>query len=130
LCYDLNVTTKEEHDSRGERLTTGGGILGSIKMRVADAIGATRQRVDLFQADVEHRLFRILGMLIWGAIAIVSLSFGVALAVLTMIFGFHLSPKYAFGIPAIMFLVIGTVAAIMFRVRKASKYRPEKHAPR
>jgi len=129
LCYDGNVSTKEE-SSRGERLSAGGGILGSIKTRVADAIGATRSRVDLFQADVEHRLFRLLGMLIWGAIAIVSLSFGVVLAVLTMIFGFHLSPKYAFGIPAILFLVVGAVAAIMFRIRKASRYRPEKHRSR
>jgi uncharacterized membrane-anchored protein len=61
-------------------------------------------------------------MLIWGAIAIVCLSFGVVLAVLTMIFGFHLPPKYAFGIPALVFLVVGAIAALMFRVKKASKF--------
>jgi hypothetical protein len=65
-------------------------------------------------------------MLIWGAIAIVSLSFGVVLAVLTMIFGFHLPPKYAFGIPALLFLTVGALAALMFRVKKASKFHAEK----
>ena len=120
------MTTHKEHPEE-ERV----GLLGSIKARVAEAIGATRSRVDLFQADVEHRLFRILAMLIWGAIAIVSLSFGVVLAVLTMIFGFHLSPKYAFGVPALLFLAVGAIAAIMFRVKKASKFHPEKqHRPR
>ncbi len=98
------------------------GIIASIKNKIADAIGATRSRVDNFQADVEHRLFRLLSMLIWGGIAIVSLSLGVVLAVLTLIFGFHIPPKYAFGIPALLFLTVGVVAVIIFRVKKASKF--------
>ena len=108
------------------------GILGAIKDRAAEALGATRQRVDLFQADVEHRLFRLIAMLIWGAIAFTCLSLGLLFAVLTIIFGFDLPPKYVFGIPALLFLGVGVVGAIMFRVKKASKFehdKPTKRAP-
>ena len=87
-------------------------------------------RVDLFQADVEHRLFRLLAMLIWGAIAFTCLSLGLVFAVLTIIFGFDFSPKYAFGIPALLFLGVGLVGAIMFRVKKASKFDRDKREKR
>ncbi|HXV12969.1 MAG TPA: phage holin family protein [Candidatus Krumholzibacteria bacterium] len=121
---------EEEPRSRGERMTAGLGIIASIKEKLADALGATRSRVDVFQADVEHRLFRLLAMLIWGVVAFVSLSLGLLLAMLTVLFGFDLPPKYAFGIPALVFLAIGAVAVIMLRVKKASKYDREKHAKR
>jgi len=106
------------------------GVVGAMKDRLAEALGATRARVDLFQADVEHRLFRLLAVLIWGAIAFTCLSLGLVFAVLTIIFGFHLSPKYAFGIPALLFLGVGVIGAIMFRVKKASKYHRDKHGKR
>jgi uncharacterized membrane protein YqjE len=98
-----------------------GGIFGSIKNRFAEAIGATRTRVDLFQADVEQRLFRLLAMLLWSLVAFVCLSLGLTFAVLTIIFGFDLPPKYVFGIPALLFLAVGVFAAVMFRVKKESK---------
>ncbi len=75
-------------------------------------------------------MFRLLGMLIWGAIAFTCLSLGLVFAVLTIIFGFHLPPKYAFGIPALVFLGVGVVGAIMFRVKKASKLDREKRGKR
>ena len=128
-AYTLFVTRKT--DEIAERVSNrAGGIFGAIKDRAADALGATRTRVDLFQADVEHRLFRMLAMLIWGAIAFTCLSLGLVFAVLTIIFGFHLSPKYAFGIPALVFLVVGVVGAIMFRVKKASKFDRDKRGKR
>jgi len=99
-----------------------GNIFGSLKNKLAEVLGASRTRIDLFQADVEHRLFRMLAMLIWGAIAFACLSLGLLFAVLTIIFGFHLPPKYAFGIPAVLFLAVGLIGAIMFRVKKASKF--------
>ena len=98
------------------------GLVAQLKAKLADAIGTTRSRVDLFQADVEHRLFRLLAMLIWGAIAFTCLSIGLVFLVLTIIFGFNLPPKYVFGIPALLFLLVGVVGAIMFRVKKASKF--------
>jgi uncharacterized membrane protein YqjE len=107
-----------------ERSTRVGGIFAAIKNTVADAIGSTRTRVDHFTADVEHRLFRLIAMLMWSAIAFVCLSLGLGLAVLTIIFGFNLPPKYAFGIPALVFLGVGTLAIFMFRCRKASKPKP------
>lgn len=111
----MNVNAPQKDDRRI-------GIFSALKDRLADALGATRSRVDLFQADVEHRLFRMLAMLIWGAIAFTCLSLGLVFAVLTIIFGFHLPPKYVFGIPALLFIAVGLVGAIMFRVKKASKF--------
>jgi Putative Actinobacterial Holin-X, holin superfamily III len=98
-----------------------GGILGSIKNSLAEAIGATRTRVDHFQADVEHRLFRTLALLLWSVVAFVCLSLGVTFAVLTIIFGFGLPPKYAFGIPALLLLAVGAFAVVMLRLKKRSK---------
>ena len=102
------------------------GFVASIKNYVADAVGATRTRVDHFTADVEHRLFRLLAMLMWGAVAFVCLSLGLFLAMLTIVFGFDLPPKYALGIPALVFLGVGAIAAIMFRFKKASKPKAAK----
>ena len=106
------------------------GLVAQLKARLADAIGTTRSRVDLFQADVEHRVLRLLGMLIWGAIAFTCLSLGLVFAVLTIIFGFHLPPKYAFGIPALVFLGVGVVGAVMYKVKKASKLGRDKRGKR
>jgi uncharacterized membrane protein YqjE len=102
------------------------GFVATIKNYLADALGATRTRVDHFTADVEHRLFRLLAMLMWSAIAFVCLSLGLFFAMATIIFGFHLPPKYAFGIPALVFLVVGAIAVLMFRFKKASKPKSAK----
>jgi len=45
---------------------------------------------------------------------------------LTVIFGFHLPPIYAFGIPCLVFLVVGLVSAAMFLKTKRSR---RKHEP-
>jgi hypothetical protein len=82
------------------------GIIATIKNYLADALGATRTRVDHFTADVEHRMFRLLAMLMWSAVAFVCLSLGLTLAMLTVEFGFDLPPKYALGIPALLFLAV------------------------
>jgi hypothetical protein len=100
------------------------GIVATIKNYLADALGATRTRVDHFTADVEHRLFRLLAMLMWSAVALVCLSLGLFLAMLTVVFGFDLPPKYALGIPALVFLGVGAFAVVMFRFKKASKPKP------
>jgi uncharacterized membrane protein YqjE len=102
------------------------GIIATIKNYFADTLGATRTRVDHFTADVEHRVFRMLAMLMWSAIAFVCLSLGLTLAMLTVVFGFDLPPKYAFGIPALIFLAAGAFAVIMFHFKKASKSKPAK----
>ena len=122
--YSIFVTTNR--DEATSRL----GLVAQLKAKLADAIGTTRSRVDLFQADVEHRLFRLLAMLIWGAIAFTCLSIGLVFLVLTIIFGFDLPPKYVFGIPALLFMAVGVVGAIMFRVKKASKFDRDQQGKR
>ncbi len=102
------------------------GFFASIKNYVANTLGTTRARVDLFQADVEYRLLRLIAMIIWSLVAFVCLSLGLFFAVLTIILGFDLPPKYAFGIPALLFLVVGLVGVVMFRVKRASKFDPTK----
>ena len=69
-------------------------------------------------------------MLIWGAIAFTCLSIGLVFLVLTIIFGFDLPPKYVLGIPALLFLAVGVVGAIMFRIKKASKFDRDKRGKR
>jgi hypothetical protein len=46
---------------------------------------------------------------------------------LTIIFGFDLPPRYAFGIPALVLLAVGAFGVIMFRFKKASKFHSTKH---
>lgn len=100
------------------------GVFSTIKTYVAELVGTTRARVDHFTADVEHRMFRLLAMLMWSAIAFACLSLGLFFAMATVIFGFHLPPKYALGIPALVFLGVGAFAVLMFRFKKASKPKP------
>jgi len=97
------------------------GLVETIKAYAAGALGATRSRVDDFSAEVEFRTFRILWLIVWTLVAISSLSLAVALGVLTIIFGFHLPPKYMFGIPSLVFLVIAVVAMVMFQRTKHSR---------
>jgi len=102
-------------------LPSGGGIVDRIKGYVAKAIGTTRTRVDAFSADVEHRVLRLVGMIIWTLVAFICLSLGLLFAVLTIMFGFDLPPKYVFGIPAIIFLATGLLGLVMFKRKKSSK---------
>jgi hypothetical protein len=99
-------------------------IASQIKDYIAGAVGATRSRVDDFSAEVEHRAFRLLWMIVWGVVGTLSLGLAVAFAMLTVIFGFGLPPKYAFGIPALVFLLVGMAAAVMFQRAKSSRRGP------
>ncbi|HEU4363999.1 MAG TPA: phage holin family protein [Candidatus Krumholzibacteria bacterium] len=82
----------------------------AAKNWVADVIGTSRSRFDVFTSDVEERLFRFIARIVWTAIAFISLSLGLLLAMLTVVFGFDLPPRYALGIPAVVFLLVGLVA--------------------
>ncbi len=97
------------------------GFFDTIKSYFAGVIGTTRARVDDFSAEVEHRIFRIVAMVLWSLVAFASLSLGLGFAVLTVIFGFDLPPRYAFGIPAGIFLLMGLVAVVMLRRARSAK---------
>ena len=99
------------------------GILGTVKDYVVNVMGATRSRVEDFSAEVEHRVFRLVWMLIWTAAATVCLSFALMFGMLTVIFGLHLPPLYAFGIPMLVFLVVGLVSVLMLQRTRHSKSR-------
>lgn len=101
------------------------GMLETAKGYVANMLGATRAKVDDFSAEVEFRTFRMLWLTVWAIVGITSLWFGLLLGVLTIIFGFHLPPKYAFGIPSLTFFVVSLVALFMFQKTKRSQ---RKHA--
>lgn len=119
--------TQETHETGSGR----GGLFDRVKTFVADTIGATRTRVDNFSAEVEHRMFRMLAMVIWTAVAFACLSLGLTFAMLTVIFGFNLPPKYAFGVPAIVFLAVGLFAVLMFQRKKRSRpAAPGRHSGR
>lgn len=91
------------------------GFIDTIKSYFANAIGTTRARVDDFSAEVEHRIFRVVSMVLWSLVAFASLTLGLIFAVLLVIFGLDLPPRYALGIPAGIFLVMGLVAVVMLR---------------
>lgn len=93
---------------------------------IANVLGATRSRVEDFSAEVEYRTFRIVWLIVWALVGITSLWLAVTFAMLTVIFGFHLPPRYAFGIPSLTFLLLGLVAVVMFLKTKHSR---RKHPP-
>jgi len=104
------------------------GILDTVKTYAATIMGATRSKVDDISAEVEYRTFRILWMAVWGLAAITSLWFALLMGVLTIIFGFHLPPKYAFGFPALSFFLLSLVSFGMFQKTKRSRRKRERES--
>lgn len=94
------------------------GIFEKLKAQAASVIGTSRTRIDNFSSEIENRIFHFLAMLLLRLVLFVCLSLGLMFAMLTVIFGFHLSPRYAFGIPAAVFLLIGLVAFVMLKIKK------------
>ena len=102
------------------------GIVDTIKSYAASMLGATRTKVDDFSAEVEYRTFRIMWMAVWGLVGVTSLWLFLMLACLTVIFGFHLPPRYAFGVPALSFLLMSLVSFGMFEKTKRSRRKRER----
>ena len=102
------------------------GIVESAKSWIANALGATRSKVDDISAEVEYRTLRLVWMAVWGLVGIASLWLFLMLACLTVIFGFHLPPKYAFGVPALSFLLLTLVSFGMFQKTKRSRRKRER----
>src|SRR5262249_30172267 len=102
------------------------GIVDTVKGYAANVLGATRSKVDDFSAEVEYRTFRILWMAVWVLVAITSLWFALLLGVLTIIFGFPLPPKYAFGVPALSFFLLSLISLGMFQKTKRSRRKRER----
>jgi len=96
------------------------GLLDRLKAQAANVIGTSRTRIDNFSSEIENRIFHFLAMLLLRLVLFVCLSLGLLFAMLMVIFGFHLSPRYAFGIPAAVFLLVGLVAFVMLKVKKHS----------
>ena len=94
------------------------GIFERLKSQAASVIGTSRARIDNFSSEIEQRIFHFLAMLLLRLVMFVCLSLGLLFAMLTVIFGFNLPPRYAFGIPAAVFLLVGLVAFVVLRVRK------------
>jgi uncharacterized membrane protein YqjE len=96
------------------------GIFERLKSQAANILGTSRTRIDTFSADIEQRIFHFFMMLILRLVALVCLSLGFFLAMLTVVFGFDLPPRYALGIPAAVFLLVGVVAVIVVRHKRAT----------
>ena len=102
------------------------GILEAAKGYVVNVLGATRAKVEDFSAEVEYRTFRMLWLVVWALVGITSVWLAVMFAMLTVIFGFHLPPRYAFGIPCLTFLLVGLIAVFMFLKTKRSHRKHER----
>jgi hypothetical protein len=105
------------------------GILDTAKGYLVNVLGATRAKVEDFSAEVEYRTFRMLWLIVWAVVGVTSVWLAAMFATLTVIFGFHLPPKYAFGIPSLSFLLVGLIAAIMFQKTKRSHRKQERKQP-
>jgi uncharacterized membrane protein YqjE len=110
-----------------ERRASFRSFVEAAKNWAANAIGTSRTKLDVFTSDVEERLFRFIARIVWTAIAFVSLSLGLLLAMLTVVFGFDLPPKYALGIPAVIFLLVGLVAVWKKNRSSRPRRRSAKH---
>lgn len=97
------------------------GIADRIKGLLIGLLGATRDKVEEVSAEVQHRAFRLLWMIVWSLVGAVSLWLALCFAMLTVIFGFDLPPRYAFGIPALVFVLVGGVSVLMFLKAKSAK---------
>jgi uncharacterized membrane protein YqjE len=104
------------------------GLLETIKGLIVNVMGTTRNRVEDFSAEVQHRALRILSLAIWTVVGATSLWLALCFAMLTVIFGFGLPPKYAFGIPALVFLVVGLASLVMFKRAKQSRREESDYA--
>ena len=105
------------------------GILESIKGFVGNALGTTRDRVEDISAEVQHRALKVAFLVIWSVVGVLSLWLALCFAVLTIIFGFGLPPRWAFGIPALLFAAAGLFSLLMFQRAKTST-RAKPHSPR
>ncbi len=103
------------------------GIFERFKAQAAEVIGTSRTRIDNFSADVESRIFHFLTMLVLRLVAFVCLTLGLFLAMLTVIFGFDLPPRYALGIPAAVLLLTGVIAVAVVKIKQRSKSRRRRH---
>lgn len=117
----MNHTTADETPRRR-------GILETLKGLVGTMLGATRTRVEDISAEVQHRALKILSLAIWTVVGATSLWLALCFAMLTVIFGFHLPPKYAFGIPAAVFLAVGLLSVVMFKRAKQSRREESDYA--
>jgi len=97
------------------------GIIDTIKGYVAGVFGATRSKVEEVSAEVQFRTLRVVWMVVWTLAAVTSLFLALCFAMLTVIFGLGLPPRYAFGIPSLVFLVAGVVAVFMLKRTRHSR---------
>jgi hypothetical protein len=123
LAYNDGMNTPLDDEAPRRK-----GILDSIKGYATSALGATRSKVDDISAEVEYRTLRLVWMLVWGLVGITSLWFALMLGVLTVIFGFHIPPKYAFGVPCLTFFLLSLVSLLMFQRTKHSRRKRERGA--
>jgi len=100
-----------------------GGLVQSLRNLAASAVGVLHTRFELLISEIEEERLRILQLLLWGAVALLFLSFGVLLltfAVVVLFWDTHrLSSAVVLGV---VYLAIGGAFAVVAR-RRAQRPR-------
>ena len=100
-----------------------GGLVQSLRNLAASAVGVLHTRFELLISEIEEERLRILQLLLWGAVALLFLSFGVLLltfAVVVLFWDTHrLSSAVVLGV---VYLAIGGAFAAVAR-RRAQRPR-------
>lgn len=93
-----------------------GGIAGSLRGLLVAGIAIARNRLELLGTEVQEERARVLGLLLYGGIALILLGAGlVFLAVFLTVLFWDSNRLLALGVFAAVFLVAGAVAAIAAR---------------
>lgn len=92
----------------------GGGLFASLRGLIATAIELLRTRLELLATELEEERLRLLGILIYVAVAIFLLGVGVVLLAIFLAVLFWDSHRLlAMGAMTAIFLLCGTVAALL-----------------
>ena len=108
-------------DEPGERR----GLFGSVKGFVHRLLGLLHRRAELFTAELEEEIARLIGVLIWSFVgvqcAIIGLTFVAVTVVLAIPAGYRV---WVAGGLAVLFLGIATMGALTIKKIVAAKARP------
>ncbi len=93
-------------------------LIGSVSGLLATAISIGRTRLELFSVEIREELHRIVGLLVWGAIAVLAAGGGILFAGLAVIFAFWDSHRLlAAVLVTLSYFVLAAVAGLVIRSR-------------
>ena len=92
--------------------TASTGLLASLRQLAATLLELAQVRLELLSSDIEHEKLRLLGTLLWVAVAVLLAGIGLAvLAMLVAVLFWDSHRLLALGLLALAYLLAAVVAA-------------------